>query len=320
VQGRLTQNDVSNRINVEDADLVGSAVVRLFTSRYPGTDFGKLAHAFEHVKALFAGTYPGYVACDTLYHDLRHTLDAALAAARLIDGHDRAQPESARLGPRRAMLGVIIALLHDSGYLKRTTERHVENGAVFTKVHVSRSADFLLDYLPTIGFAPEAMLAARLVHFTGYEIDIDDLAVEDPRDHVLGCIVGTADLIAQMADRTYLEKCRDFLYQEFVWGGIAREKLLNGREVVNYHSPKDVVLKTPEYYDNVARKRIEQKLGGADRYAEAHFGGANLYRAEIETTMRFLRAAIQNDELDRMRRACYSLSARHAAPALATGS
>lgn len=315
MQGRLTQNDVSNRINVEDADLVGSAVVRLFASRYPGADFGKLTHAFGHVKALFAGHHPGYIACDTLYHDLRHTLDAALATARLIDGHDRTQPETARLGARRATLGVIIALLHDSGYLKRTSESHIENGAVFTRVHVSRSADVLLDYLPSIGFAAEALVAAKLVHFTGYEIEIGDLAVEDPRDHVLGCIVGTADLIAQMADRTYLEKCRDFLYPEFVWGGLARETLLNGREVVNYHSANDVVLKTPEYYDKVARTRIEKKLGGVERYAEAHFGGANLYRTEIETTMRFLRTAIQNDELDRMRRSCHSLSVRSASPA-----
>lgn len=315
MQGRLTQNDVSNRINVEDADLVGSAVVRLFASRYPGADFSQLTRAFGHVKALFAGTYPGYLACDTLYHDLRHTLDAALATARLIDGHDRTQPEPARLGARRAMLGVIIALLHDSGLLKRTTESQVENGAVFTKVHVSRSADFLLDYLPSLGFAPEAMVAARLVHFTGYEIDIDDLAVEDPRDHVLGCIVGTADLIAQMSDRTYIEKCRDFLYREFVWGGIARETLLNGREVVNYSSASDLVVKTPDYYDNVLRKRMDQKLGGMDRYAAAHFDGANLYRTEIETTMRFLRSAIQNDELERIRRGCYSLSVR---PALRT--
>jgi hypothetical protein len=315
VQGRLTQNDVSNRINVEDADLVGSAVVRLFASRYPGADFSKLTHAFEHVKALFAGAYPGYLPCDTLYHDLRHTLDAALATARLIDGHDRTQPPAARLGARRAMLGVIIALLHDSGYLRQTSESRVENGAVFTKIHVSRSADFLLQYLPTLGFAAEAMLAARLVHFTGYEIDLEALAVEDPRDHVLGCIVGTADLIAQMADRTYLEKCRDFLYEEFVWGGIARETLLNGREVVNYRSANDVMLKTPDYYDKVACKRIQGQLGGADRYAEAHFGGANLYRNEIETTMRFLRTAIQDDELARMRRQAYSLSARHAARA-----
>ena len=43
----------------------------------------------------------------------------------------------------------------------------------------------------------------------------------DPRDRKLGHLLGTADLIAQMADRCYLEKCRDRLYPEFVLGGIA---------------------------------------------------------------------------------------------------
>lgn len=310
MQGRLTQNDVSNRINVEDADVVGGAVVRLFASRYPGADFSALARAFEDVKALFSGRYPGYQACDTLYHDLRHTLDAALATARLIDGHDRSQSPADQLGPKRAALGVIIALLHDIGYVKRNSESGVENGAVFTKIHVGRGADFLLDYLPVLGFGAEARVAAKLVHYTGYELPIADLQVEGPKDHVLGCIVGTADLIAQMADRTYLEKCRDFLYQEFVWGGIARERLLNGREVVNYRSSGDLLARTADYYDHVARNRIEKTLGGVDVFAEAHFGGANLYRAEIETTMRFLRTAIQNDQLDRMRRQAYSLSSR----------
>jgi hypothetical protein len=315
MQGRLTQNDVSNRINVEDADLVGAAVVRLFAARYPGTDFNTLGRAFEDVKALFGGSYPGYLACDTLYHDLRHTLDAALATARLVDGHERAQPEADRLGPRRAMLAVVIALLHDIGYVRRTSESGIENGAVFTRMHVARGSDFVLGYLPSLGFGAEAPLAAKLIHYTGYEIPVDELQVADPKDHVLGCIVGTADLIAQMADRTYLEKCRDFLYEEFVWGGIARERLASGEEVVHFGSPGDVLLKTPEYYDGVARKRIERTLGGVDRYAEAHFGGGNLYRSEIETTMRFLRTVIRDDALDRIRRQCYSLSSRRAAPA-----
>lgn len=308
MQGRQTQNDVSNRINVEDAELVGGAVAKLFAARYPGVDLAPLSGAFADIKSLFAGQFPGYLACDTLYHDVRHTLDVALAAARLIDGHERTQPVAARLGPRRAMLGVIIALLHDSGYLKRSSEAGVSNGAVFTKVHVSRSAEFLRAYLPTIGLGDDAALAAILVHFTGYEIEIDKIKVEDPRDHVLGCIVGTADLISQMADRTYLEKCRDFLYDEFVWGGIARMTRAGGDEVVNYSSPDDVLRKTPDFYDKIARKRIDQSFGGVERFAEAHFGGANLYRQEIETTMRFLRSAIREDELDRMRRACRSLS------------
>lgn len=309
---RLNQNDVTNRINVEDPDQVRDAVLALFAARYPGADLAPLRQAFEDVKSLFRGTFPGYLRCDTLYHDLRHTLDMTLAMARLLDGHDRSHVEAERIGARRAMLGVVVALLHDSGYLKRASEAHIENGAVFTKVHVSRSADFLTRYLPQLGYAEEAGAAAKLVHFTGYEMDIEDILLHDPKDRLLGCLVGTADLIGQMSDRLYLEKCREFLYPEFVWGHIARETLADGREIVRYASPDDLMLKTPGFYEYVARARIEKKLGGVDRYAEAHFDGPSLYQTEIDRNMGFLKGAIEQADLKRLRRFCYSLSRRQA--------
>jgi hypothetical protein len=312
VHNRLNQNDVTNKINVEEPDQVRDAVLALFGARYPGADLAPLRQAFADVEALFAGRYPGYLACDTLYHDLRHTLDMTLAMARLVDGHDRALAAPDQIGARRAMLGVIVALLHDSGYLKRVSEAHVENGAVFTKVHVSRSGDFLLRYLPKIGYAAEAGAAAKLVHFTGYEMDIDEIMVHDPKDRLLGCLVGTADLLGQMSDRMYLEKCREFLYREFVWGRVARETLADGRELVRYASPEDLMLKTPGFYEYVARQRIEHKLGAADRYAAAHFDGTNPYQAEIDRNMQFLREAIEQEDLKRLRRFCYSLSRREA--------
>jgi hypothetical protein len=312
VHDRLNQNDVTNKINVEDPDRVRDAVLALFAARYPGADLAPLRQAFDDVKSLFLGTFPGYLRCDTLYHDLRHTLDMTLAMARLLDGHDRSHAEADRIGARRAMLGMVVALLHDSGYMKRASEAHIENGAVFTKVHVSRSADFLTRYLPQLGFEEEAEAAAKLVHFTGYEMDIDDIMLHDPKDRLLGCLVGTADLIGQMSDRMYLEKCREFLYPEFVWGRIAREQLADGREIVRYASPDDLMLKTPGFYEYVARARIEKKLGGADRYAAAHFDGPSLYQSEIDRNMGFLKNAIEQADLKRMRRFCYSLSRRDA--------
>ena len=308
MQDRLNQNDVSNRVDVEDSSRVRDVVLALFAARYAGADLAPLAHAFDDVAALFEGSFPGYLACDTLYHDVRHTLDMSLAMARLIDGHERSCAPGERLGPRRAILGLLVALLHDSGYLKRASESHVGNGAVFTKVHVSRSADFISAYLPQLGFASEAPLAARLVHFTGYEMDIDDIRVDDPKDRMLGCLVGTADLIGQMSDRMYLEKCREFLYQEFVWANIARETLPDGREVVRYASPEDLIIKTPGFYEYVARTRMEKKLGAVDRFAAAHFDGPNLYQSEIDRNMSFLRQVIETAKFDRLRRYCYSLS------------
>ena len=62
-----------------------------------------------------------------------------------------------------------------------------------------------------------------IVHFTGYELDLDMIELDDPRDIICGHLIGTADMIAQMADRCYLEKCRDRLYKEFVLGGVAVE-------------------------------------------------------------------------------------------------
>ena len=312
---RLNQNDVTNRVNVEDADQVRDAVIGIFRERYPGADLGAVARAFDDAKALFEGGYPGYLACDTLYHDMRHTLDIALAMARLIDGHDRDRAAADQLGARRAILGVLIALFHDSGYIKRVSEKDVLNGAVFTKVHVGRSADFLLRYLPERGFAPEAPTAAQLVHFTGFELDVDDIKIPEGKDRLLGYMVGTADLLGQMSDRMYLEKCRDFLYEEFVWGHIAREKLPDGNEIVRYASPEDLIMKTPGFYEYVARQRIEKKLGSADRYAAAHFDGPSLYQSEIDRNMHFLRETIETADFERLRRYCYSMSraARRAA-------
>jgi hypothetical protein len=308
LHGRRNENDVTNRVNVEDPSRVRDEVLSIFAARYPGADFSAVSRGFDDFHTLFLGRYPGYLACDTLYHDLRHSLDMTLALARLVDGHDRVASQAARLGPRRAALGVLIALLHDSGYLKRTAEAEVDNGAVFTKVHVSRSADFIAAYLPQVGFAEEAALAARLVHFTGYEMEVDDIRVEHPLDRIVGCMVGAADLIGQMSDRMYLEKVHHFLYEEFVWGEIARERMADGREVVRYASADDLIIKTPGFYEYVARARIDKKLGGVDRYAEAHFGGASLYQSEIDHNMDFLRQTIETAELNRLRRGCYSLS------------
>jgi len=106
----------------------------------------------------------------------------------------------------------------------------------------------------------------------------------------------------------YLEKVRQFLYQEFVWGKIAREQLADGREIVRYSSAEDLIFKTPGFYDYVARTRIQKKLDGADRYAESHFDGPSLYQAAIDDNMVFLRQAIDACDLARLRRYCYSLS------------
>ena len=102
-------------------------------------------------------------------------------------------------------------------------------------------------------------------------------------------MLGTADIIAQMSDRCYLEKCRDRLYAEFVEGGITRKKTGEG-EVVVFASPEDLLRKTPSFYQNASR-RLETDLGGAYKYAEAHFGGSNLYMDAVRENIRWVERA-----------------------------
>ena len=49
MHSRLNQNDVTNRVNVEDSDQVRDAVVALFAARYPDADLAPLARAFNDV-------------------------------------------------------------------------------------------------------------------------------------------------------------------------------------------------------------------------------------------------------------------------------
>ena len=73
-------------------------------------------------------------------------------------------------------------------------------------------------------------------------------------------LIGTADLIAQMADRCYLEKCRDRLYKEFVVGGVAIENAKPGEYMVRYKSGLDLLKKTPVFYQQVMRDRLHRKF------------------------------------------------------------
>jgi hypothetical protein len=313
MSGRLACNDVTNTVNVEQYGSVNAAIRAIFEARYPGYSFEVLDRAFGDLNRLFRGALPGYLACDTPYHDLRHTLDVTLAMARLIEGHDRIAAPAARLGPERAVIGVIVALLHDSGYIREISDTRVRHGAEYTKIHVGRSARFISRYLPQVGLESHVPVASQIVHFTGYEVGFDRIEVSDVRDRTLGHILGTADLIAQMSDRLYLEKCRDFLFEEFVLGGIARQTLADGTDVVVYASPEDLLRKTPAFHDSVVNERLSDALGAVDRYAAVHFGGRNLYAEAIDRHLRHLRRVLDEGRMDALRRGPRTLTLIQAA-------
>ena len=293
---RAGHMDVSNTVDVSDPESVADVVSRILAALYPTFDLAPLAVLFRDFKRLYNGSYPGYRACDVRYHNTQHVLDVTLAMARLLDGYERSCMPGETLGPELAMTGIAAALFHDSGYIRRTRDTRHKNGAAYTRVHVSRGIRFVCDYLPGVGLDYMVGPCARIMHFTGYELDPRDVWVETEQEHLLGKLLGTADLIAQMADVEYLQKCRDYLYEEFAAGGLAGEHSDAGYKGAVYRSPEQLLDQTPEFMRSAIEVRLDGYFNSVHRYAADHFEGRHLYMDAILENCRALVAMLERDK------------------------
>ncbi|HEX6550252.1 MAG TPA: hypothetical protein VF117_06225 [Gammaproteobacteria bacterium] len=299
---RRSNYDVTNVVQVSVPEQVADAVAAIYAELYPRASLKPLQRAFADFDRLFRGEDPDFHGCDTEYHDLQHSLDVTLALARHIDGHERSSRPHARIGAKRAAVGIITALYHDVGYLRSVRDRRHQNGAEYTLKHVSRGGHFLDDYLDTLGLGSEAHIVRQMIHFTGYEKDIRRLELGDEKYTRLGHLLGTADLTAQMADRCYLEKCRDRLYPEFVIGGMAKRTLPDGQVQVMYSSANDLLKKTPDFFSITLRDRLDGVFAGAYHYAAKHFGGENLYMEAVRRNLQHLDFVLRHNAWSLLRR------------------
>lgn len=267
--------------------------MRLARGLFPDAPVPALERAFSDAARMYQGEHRDYLPCDTEYHDIQHVLDVTLAMARLLDGYQRGGHNGSPKLPKELFLaGVLAALFHDFGYLRRRNDHKHRHGAEYTLTHVSRSASFLRGYARELGVGERlAQAASTLVHFTGYERAVESIRIADDALRRLGCMLGTADIIAQMSDRCYLEKCRDRLYPEFVLG-----------RVPAFTSAADLVMKTPRFYEG-ARQRLEHKLERSYEYAARHFGGPNIYLDEMRKNAHYAQSLAQPADITgRLRR------------------
>jgi hypothetical protein len=310
---RRNDYDVTDSIRTTDPQAVAGEVVRIYRGLYNGTPVPELERAFPDTAALYAGRHPDYLPCDTEYHDIQHVLDVTLAMARLMDGYQQARRKGDAELPRDVfVVGTLAALFHDFGYLRRRHDHLHRFGAEYTLTHVSRGAAFLRRYVRELGLAPLAPVASTLVHYTGYERPAESIRVADTLLRRVGQMLGTADIIAQMSDRCYLEKCRDRLFPEFVLGSLAGRKRVGGRTLPVFASGDELVQKTPGFYQG-ALKRLDLQLARAYEYAARHFGGSNLYLEEMRKNVSYAEA-VAADPSEGLRRHPPSTLAPEAKP------
>lgn len=270
---------VTEIVDTTSPDAVFKEIESLFIQFYPDEEFFLIKTVFRNFLKLFKGNYPGYRACNTKYHDIDHTTDALLAFSRLIDGHNLSKK---RLAVGKVKIGLISTILHDSGYIQKEGDT-TGTGAKYTASHVERSIDFIGKYLKKAGLHEEYFLSAKsMVECTALEVDISEISFPDSEDRILGIILGTADLIGQIASRDYIEKLI-YLYREFREG-----------DVQGYESELDLLKKSVDFYYNTAFRRLDNSLEGMYKLARIHFLqryniDKNLYLESMERNLEYLK-------------------------------
>ena len=267
---KKTDRQIAKLFPVDSPPAVLNEVKEILRRISSGFNTVVIDHVFDDANRLYNGIYPGYRACNTGYHDLRHANDTFLAMARLIHG---AVIDGEQLTERQITLGLIAAIFHDVGYIQEKSDRQ-GTGAKYTAIHEQRSMDFLSRHGAKYGLSPEEIAAGRtIILCTDLDVDIADLSFASYQIELLGKMLGAADLMAQLADPMYLEKLQ-FLYREFRESGMG-----------NYESELDILQKAVVFYD-IFDHRIQTKLGAVDRFMGLHFHSrwgmrGNLYQEMI---------------------------------------
>jgi hypothetical protein len=197
--------------------------------------------------------------------------------ARLLHG---ARLSGEDFSDREIFLGLTGALMHDSGMIQESCDSE-GTGAKYTLEHVKLSMDFVTKHAAILHLNDQEITDLRdMILGTDLMVDFTVINFSSSRVELLGKILGTADLIAQMADRTYLEKLL-FLYHEF------REA-----EVGDFKNEVDFLHQTLNFFE-ISAKRFNETLDNICRHMVPHFKARwgineNLYIHSLENQLIFL--------------------------------
>jgi hypothetical protein len=283
---RRAASEIDNLFTSMGPEPAWDAAAELITEISPGYDFALLRMIFDDVLRLFEGKYPGFYPIKTPYHNLPHTLDVFLCAVRLMHGMFFS---GVKLTEREMTLVMAATLLHDVGYAQSKDTRESGTGAQYTPTHVPRGIQFMHQYAGAHGI-PAAFAGdlAPIISCSDPMLSVGRIEFSDDRIRLAGQIVGTADLVGQMADRNYLEKLV-LLFQEFEEANMG-----------NYSSVHDMMRKTEGFHAKI-QKKLDEEFKGLYQYLARHFKEAlgeerNFYMDSISKNMEYLSKVTAMDE------------------------
>jgi hypothetical protein len=265
-------------VDTKDAQAVAAVARTTLRQLHPQSGTAVIDGLFRDAGEMVLGRYLDYLPLDTRYHDYEHTLQAALCLVQLLEGRSRAAAAPA-LSARHFELAMAAVLLHDSGYLKLRSDRE-GTGAKYTFVHVIRSCAFAASYLPTVGFtSAEVDAVVNAIRCTGPRSDIVHIGFAGEIERFLGCALSSADFLGQMAAPDYIDEL-PFLYAEFAESDAFFHVPPEQRK---FRSVRELIAKTPRFWEEFVLPRIRDDYGGVYRYlAQPYPGGSNAYIEAVE--------------------------------------
>jgi hypothetical protein len=275
-------------VDTKDAAAVAKFVTGKFETLYPGDSPAWIERLLRDVVELFDGRHDDYQAIDLRYHDLEHTLQATVCMALLLQGTRRA-PNGPTISRRQFELAIAAVLLHDSGYLKLRSDLS-GTGAKYTYCHVLRSCAFAASYLPRLGASETEILGVLgAINCTGPTKEIRGLYFHDSLERFIGCALATADYLGQMASPDYPDEL-EYLYAEFAESDDYLQVPVAQRP---FRCAEDLITRTPAFWRNVVRAKLEEDFQGAYRYlADPHPGGPNAYMDAVDANIVLIEARI----------------------------
>lgn len=266
-------------IDTKQPQEVAKAVKAVFRKVWGDGCFTLLDRLFTDVTDMFEGRHPGYQAIDMEYHDYEHTLQATLCLTDLLQGR-AVSGDTPLLAVRDWELAVIAALLHDTGFLKKTGD-NVGTGAKYTFVHERRSCDFARAYLLQLGLLQEEIEdVCSAIICTGPRSKISETVFRREETRIMAYFLVTADYLAQISAADYLEKLPR-LYAEF------QESFAHNRippEEQPYHSLRQLLEMTPGFWVGYVLPVLNDKVGGVYRYLSPQ-GPSNPYMLAAEANV-----------------------------------
>jgi hypothetical protein len=290
---RFLVTGMNQTVSTKDPVSVAMEVQAAYLAMFPSGDRLFVPSAFGWASECFAGRHAGYQAVDTDYHDFEHTLQGALCMVKILQGRSRANAQPP-LTQRFFELGLLAILLHDTGYLKQRGDLE-GTGAKYTATHVSRSTDFAAQLLAEKHYSAEDIQCVQnMIRCTGVDATLSNITFHEQLEKIVGYALGTADLLGQMAADDYVEKL-PVLYDEFAE---ATHNAPPKASVVSmFSSAKDLLRKTPDFWDNYVKHKLDRDFGGVFRFLnEPYPDGANFYMEKIESNIRHLREVISTEE------------------------